>query len=94
MAHYLQKCGLKSESLVGLSVERSPEMVTALLAILKAGCAYVPLNPDYPPERLDYVIQDAETLNPVIKLYIDKHNTPITSNFKLNRQSSGTSAHS
>ena len=31
-----------------------------------------------------------ETLNPVIKLYIDKHNTPITSNFKLNRQSSGT----
>jgi GTPase SAR1 family protein len=36
----------------------------------------------------------AETLNPVIKLYIDKHNTPITSNFKLNRQSSGTSVHS
>lgn len=35
-----------------------------------------------------------ETLNPVIKLYIDKHNTPITSNFKLNRQSSGTSVHS
>ena len=37
---------------------------------------------------------EAETLNPVIKLYIDKHNTPITSNFKLNRQSSGTSVHS
>ncbi|TRV25851.1 MAG: non-ribosomal peptide synthetase [Microcystis flos-aquae Mf_WU_F_19750830_S460] len=60
LAHYLQKCGLKSESLVGLSVERSPEMVMALLAILKAGCAYVPLDPDYPPERLNYMIQDAQ----------------------------------
>ena len=35
----------------------------------------------------------AEALNPVIKLYIDKNNTPITSNFKLNRQSSGTSGY-
>jgi hypothetical protein len=44
------------------------------------------------PIRITY--KSPETLNPVIKLYIDKHNTPITSNFKLNRQSSGTSVHS
>ncbi|WP_416209682.1 helix-turn-helix domain-containing protein [Microcystis aeruginosa] len=42
----------------------------------------------------DWLGKYPETLNPVIKLYIDKHNTPITSNFKLNRQSSGTSVHS
>ncbi len=45
-------------------------------------------------EQIEEVSIDPETLNPVIKLYIDKHNTPITSNFKLNRQSSGTSVHS
>ncbi|MGB3534216.1 MAG: amino acid adenylation domain-containing protein [Microcoleaceae cyanobacterium] len=60
LAHYLQKQGITSESLVGVCVERSLEMLIAILAILKAGGAYVPLDPSYPKERLEFVLKDAE----------------------------------
>src|SRR5262249_30818113 len=45
--------------LVGLCLDRSPEMVAALLAVLKAGGAYVPLDPAYPPDRLAFLLEDA-----------------------------------
>src|SRR5207237_3916253 len=57
--HYLVEVGVGPEVLVGLCVERTPEMVVALLAILKAGGAYVPLDPAYPLERLAFMIEDA-----------------------------------
>ncbi|GFZ92179.1 non-ribosomal peptide synthetase [Okeania sp. KiyG1] len=60
LAHYLQKLGVVPETLVGICVERSVEMVVGLLSILKAGGAYVPLDPNYPPSRLNYMIEDAE----------------------------------
>ena len=47
------------ETVVGLCVERSPEMVIALLGILKAGGAYLPLDPEYPAERLNDMMLDA-----------------------------------
>ena len=59
LAHYLIASGVGPESLVGLMLERSTEMIVALLAILKAGGAYVPLDPVYPPARLSYVLDDA-----------------------------------
>ena len=59
LAHYLQKQGVEPESLVGISVERSPDMVVALLGILKAGGAYLPLDPTYPQERLAYMLADS-----------------------------------
>ncbi|GAB3902636.1 hypothetical protein GCM10028803_29660 [Larkinella knui] len=52
LARYLQRQGVKPDSLVGLCAERSPEMIIHLLAILKAGAAYVPLDPSYPAGRL------------------------------------------
>jgi non-ribosomal peptide synthetase component F len=52
LAHYLRKCGVGPEGLVGICVERSLEMVVGLLGILKAGGAYVPLDPEYPKDRL------------------------------------------
>jgi len=52
LAHFLRSVGVGSDSLVGLCVERSAEMIVALLGILKAGGAYVPLNPDNPKPRL------------------------------------------
>jgi len=52
MAHFLRTLGVGPDSLVGLCVERSAEMMVALLGILKAGGAYVPLNPDNPKSRL------------------------------------------
>ncbi len=60
LAHYLRTLGVKSETLVGLCVDRSLEMVIGLLGILKAGGAYVPLDPCYPTERLTYMVEDAE----------------------------------
>lgn len=59
LAHYLRKLGVGPDVLVGLCVERSLEMVVGLLGILKAGAAYVPLDPAYPAERLAYILADA-----------------------------------
>ncbi len=59
LAHHLQSLGVGSETVVGLCVERSPEMVIGLLGILKAGGAYLPLDPNYPRERLAFMLADA-----------------------------------
>ncbi|GBE93206.1 non-ribosomal peptide synthetase [Nostoc cycadae] len=61
LAHYLQKLGVGSDVLVGICVERSLWMVIGLLGILKAGAAYVPLDPAYPAERQAYIIADTQT---------------------------------
>ncbi|SDW67294.1 non-ribosomal peptide synthetase [Nitrosomonas oligotropha] len=59
LAHHLIALGVKPESRVGIALERSIDMVVALLAVLKAGGAYVPLDPDYPAERLQHMIADS-----------------------------------
>ncbi len=60
LAHYLQKQGVGPEALVGVLLERSSEMVVAILGVLKAGGAYVPLDQSYPKERLSFLQDDAE----------------------------------
>ncbi|MBZ5521196.1 MAG: non-ribosomal peptide synthase/polyketide synthase [Acidobacteriia bacterium] len=60
LAHYLKQMGIGPEALVGICVERSLEMVVGLLGILKAGAAYVPLDPDHPTERLAFMLEDAQ----------------------------------
>lgn len=52
---------MKADTLVGLCLERSLEMVIGLLGILKAGGAYVPIDPEYPAERIGYIIDDTQT---------------------------------
>ncbi|HKG78374.1 MAG TPA: condensation domain-containing protein, partial [Pyrinomonadaceae bacterium] len=59
LAHYLQESGVSTETSVGVLMERSIEMVIAMLAVLKAGAAYVPLDPQYPHERVAFMLQDA-----------------------------------
>ena len=59
LAHHLQSLGVGPEVLVGICVERSLEMVVGLLGILKAGGAYLPLDPNYPAERLSYMLADS-----------------------------------
>jgi amino acid adenylation domain-containing protein len=60
LAHHLQGLGVGPETLVGICVERSLEMVVGLLGILKSGGAYVPLDPTYPKERLAIMLEDAQ----------------------------------
>ncbi|MEJ2416752.1 MAG: thioester reductase domain-containing protein, partial [Exilibacterium sp.] len=60
LAHYLIARGVKPGALVGLCVELSLDMVIGLLSILKAGAAYVPMDPGYPPARLAHMLDDAK----------------------------------
>jgi amino acid adenylation domain-containing protein len=59
LAHYLSKTGVGPEVLVGICAERSPEVIIAMLAVLKAGGGYVPMDPNYPGERLAYIMEDS-----------------------------------
>jgi len=60
LAHHLQKSGVGPGELVGLCIERSPEMLVSLLGILKTGAAYLPLDPSYPQERLSLMLADGK----------------------------------
>jgi amino acid adenylation domain-containing protein len=59
LARYLQSLGAGAESLIGICVERSLDMGVGILGILKSGAAYLPLDPDYPRERLAFMLDDA-----------------------------------
>ncbi|WP_252110078.1 non-ribosomal peptide synthase/polyketide synthase [Pseudomonas aeruginosa] len=59
LAHALIERGIGADRLVGVAMERSIEMVVALMAILKAGGAYVPVDPEYPEERQAYMLEDS-----------------------------------
>jgi amino acid adenylation domain-containing protein len=65
LAHFLQKRGVGPDVLVAVCTERSLEMVIALLAVIKAGGAYVPFDPEYPKDRLETMLRDA---NPPVVL--------------------------
>ncbi len=60
LANWLRRQGIGPESLVGVSLQRSVDLVVALLGVLKAGAAYVPLDPSYPADRLQYMVADSQ----------------------------------
>ncbi|RRB02256.1 polyketide synthase [Larkinella rosea] len=60
LAHFLRLKGVQKEQFIGIYLDRSAEMITAVLAILKAGCAFVPIDPAYPAERINYIVTDTE----------------------------------
>jgi len=60
LSHFLRRRGVKRETLVGLCMERSVEMMVAIIGIMKAGGAYVPLDPAYPAQRLSFILDDTQ----------------------------------
>ncbi|HEY0607436.1 MAG TPA: MupA/Atu3671 family FMN-dependent luciferase-like monooxygenase, partial [Herpetosiphonaceae bacterium] len=60
LANYLRTLGVRPGVFVGIHLERSIEMLVAILGVLKAGGAYVPLDPTYPQERLQFMVEDAQ----------------------------------
>ncbi len=59
LAHHLRRLGVGMESPVAILMERNVDLIVSLLAILKAGGCYLPLDPDYPQERLSFMLRDA-----------------------------------
>lgn len=78
LAHYLQSLQIKPGTNIAVSVERDSYLPIILLGILKAGCAYVPLDPSYPNERLEFIYEDANaqvliTQQPLQKSFKQQH---------------------
>ena len=60
LANYIRSKGIKEETLIPLFIERSNFMITGMLGIMKAGCAYVPIDIDFPAERMSFMLKDTE----------------------------------
>lgn len=60
LAHFLRRCGVGPDVFVGISMHRCLEIVVGILGILKSGGAYVPLAPEYPQERLTFMLEDTQ----------------------------------
>jgi amino acid adenylation domain-containing protein/thioester reductase-like protein len=69
LAHHLRKQGVRPDTFVAIACERSLEMIVGILGILKAGAAYVPLDPAFPSERLAYMLEDTKV--PIILTHGD-----------------------
>lgn len=59
LAHELRASGFGSGSIIAILLRRSPEMIISILGILKAGAAYLPIDPDYPMQRIQYMMEDS-----------------------------------
>ncbi|MBK8552371.1 MAG: AMP-binding protein [Ignavibacteria bacterium] len=73
LAHYLRSKGVNNETLIPLCTERSTEMMTGLLGILKSGAAYVPVDADLPAERISYIFEDCKAFVAVTSESIKKN---------------------
>ena len=62
LGHYLRSKGVNKETLVPICIERSQEMIIGILGILKAGGAYVPVDPDYPQDRINFILTDTRAV--------------------------------
>ncbi len=73
LAHFLRESGVKAETFVGVCLDRSIELIVALLGILKAGGTYVPIDPTLPLDRLAFILEDAQVSRVVTqRQWIDK----------------------
>ncbi|OCX54538.1 hypothetical protein BEL04_09895 [Mucilaginibacter sp. PPCGB 2223] len=82
LAFFLSDTGVETETRIAVSLDRSAEMLITLLAILKSGAAYIPLDPEYPRDRIEYMLSDSEAKFLVTsKKYTTQFNTQATQLF-------------
>ncbi len=86
LAHHLQSLGVGPDALVAVCLERSLTLVVALLGVLKAGGAYLPLDPSYPAERLQYMLADSQA--PVLLTSQEQRTKPVLSEVEGNQEQS------
>lgn len=73
LAHHLQGLGVQPDQFVGICVERSLDMIMGMLGILKAGAAYLPMDPNYPQDRLAYMLEDTKAAVLVTHSHLVQH---------------------
>ncbi|MEI6602687.1 MAG: amino acid adenylation domain-containing protein [Clostridia bacterium] len=61
LAYYLREKGVNPDTIVGIMMQRTPEMIVGILGILKSGGCYLPIDPDYPEDRTKYMLEDSKT---------------------------------
>lgn len=61
LAYALRRKGLKKQDIVGIMIKRSFEMIIGILAVLKSGCAYIPIDPKFPKSRIEYMLEDSNS---------------------------------
>ncbi|HMQ67796.1 MAG TPA: non-ribosomal peptide synthase/polyketide synthase, partial [Ignavibacteria bacterium] len=82
LANYLISRGVKENDLIPVCIERGFDMITALLAILKAGGAYVPVDPEYPEERIAFILEDTSA-SLVVSSELSSSKIPVSENFEV-----------
>ncbi|NRV14639.1 amino acid adenylation domain-containing protein [Clostridium beijerinckii] len=70
LARILREKGIKQNQTVGVMVERSTEMIVSIMAVLKSGGAYLPIDPEYPLERIKYMLQDSQTQTILTQIHL------------------------
>src|SRR3989442_12857328 len=94
LAHHLRALGIGAESVGGVCLERSPALGVALIGILKAGGAYLPLDPEYPAERLHYMLADAGAALLLTQSGLrDRVDAPGVRRLELDREAAAIAAH-
>nr|WP_245585859.1 amino acid adenylation domain-containing protein [Paenibacillus pinihumi] len=76
LARTLRDKGVKAGQFVGVMTDRSPDMIVAIMAILKAGGAYVPIDPEYPEDRIRYMLQDSGAGILVVQRHLQENHVP------------------
>jgi len=77
LGHFLRKLGIREEDRVAVCLDRSVEMIVAILGIMKAGAAYVPIDPQYPEERVRYMLQDSNAGVVITARWLEDHEEEI-----------------
>ena len=73
LARKMISAGIQSKDIIGIMLNRSPEMIIGLIAILKCGATYLPIDPEYPQDRITYMLENSETKLVLVNSQTEKH---------------------